>query len=240
MIQAASLSTAALHVLLSEILFAVATDDDDALGRSTEDDSGDRAITAASALTNQCVAELRHLLGVTVRRNLPCICGSARDLTLAGGGVPLDTGGVAARGRGGSRGDEKTPERNAHAAAAALGRKWGNHALEPMVCHLITIVYVLVTVISHYPLFLALWTLGWWLAEPTGGGAQSQGALLFQLVDRWLIPSLDALLYCFFPNAVAIGLRLAQGRRPLLARFGKRTLYVLDVQARPNRGRALF
>ena len=99
--QAASLSTAALHVLLSEILFAVAATDRAPAARAAAAERGDAAadaaaafaehdaaIARASALTNECVTQLRDLLSVTVRRNLPCICGSAGDTTLRGAGVP--------------------------------------------------------------------------------------------------------------------------------------------------------
>lgn len=84
--------------------------------------------------------------------------------------------------------------------AKRLGRNWGLHVVEPFVAFLAATAYVLATVIAKKPLFFAV-------PGP---------------------PVLDAFLYAFFPVVAALVLRLIQGRT-LLARFGKRTVLVLDV-----------
>ena len=86
--------------------------------------------------------------------------------------------------------------------------------------------YVVATVVLGCPLFSAVAAAALSRFDGSASPGESGAPAAPPARSR---AAADALLYAFLPNAVAIALRAAQGRT-LLARFGKRTCYVLDVQ----------
>ncbi|KAH8060222.1 hypothetical protein JL722_5187 [Aureococcus anophagefferens] len=101
------------------------------------------------------------------------------------------------------------PSRDAHAGARALGERWADHVLEPLACFVLATAYVLVSVTAGTPLVTTAVFYSCGYRSPA-------------------VAALDALLYAFFPVVAALVLRFVQ-KRTMLARFGRRTIMVLDV-----------
>ena len=101
------------------------------------------------------------------------------------------------------------PSRDAHAGARALGERWADHVLEPLACFVLATAYVLVSVTAGTPLVSTAVFYSCGYRSPA-------------------VAALDALLYAFFPVVAALALRFVQ-KRTMLARFGRRTIMVLDV-----------
>ena len=93
------------------------------------------------------------------------------------------------------------------------GNIWAEHVLENVKAYVITFLYVFGTVISGYPLFLAI-------AHFTGISSDSNLKYLFRF--------LDALIYFFLPQINVIILRIIQ-KRPLRHRMVGRTVVIADV-----------
>jgi len=192
----ASASTAALHVLLTELLFALA------------------AKLSGDLLPND-LDDLRSLHDATVDTNVPMICrGDKKTQPFDGSGtgkrsylVNTTTEAAAA--------DDENVTSSPHDEAVALGRRWGNHICEPFLCFLAATAYVLGTVTAGTPLVRSVVVTSGLLTEP-------------YVWTTYVVAAADALLYAFFPVVCALLLRFFQGRE-LLARFGKRTVLMLDV-----------
>ena len=101
------------------------------------------------------------------------------------------------------------PSRDAHAGARALGERWADHVLEPLACFVLATAYVLASVTAGTPLVSTAVFYSCGYRSPA-------------------VAALDALLYAFFPVVAALVLRFFQ-KRTMLARFGRRTIMVLDV-----------
>ena len=100
----------------------------------------------------------------------------------------------------------------------AKGQQWARHVTEPWRVMVLSGAYILVTVISGYPIF------GFLFGCATGFSADSPGLVGVQYALRVL----DALFYIFLPKTFSYLLRYLEGRT-ILARHGKRTLVICDV-----------
>jgi hypothetical protein len=94
-----------------------------------------------------------------------------------------------------------------------MGNHWSWHILEGVIAWIIAAAYILGTVISGYPLCSGI-------SRAAGFDSTSAGSYVLRTVD--------ACLYIWIWHLSCIVIRLLTGR-PLLARFGKRTLVVADV-----------
>ncbi|KAJ8605188.1 hypothetical protein CTAYLR_000400 [Chrysophaeum taylorii] len=187
----ASLTTVAIHVLLTEILYALAVD-----------------LSARGATIDECVListdlrDLRTLHDESIDNNVPALCRP----------TPSEQNYDDIEDPRSLRGGDRT---HPYDEAVSLGRRWGNHVIEPFVTFLLAVAYVLATVTAGTPALGAIIR-----------------AVAHKDLDRprvrYTVAFLDALLYAFFPVVAALALRVFQGRT-LLARFGKRTALVLDV-----------
>mmetsp|Transcript_8636 Transcript_8636/g.27086 ORF Transcript_8636/g.27086 Transcript_8636/m.27086 type:complete len:1229 (+) Transcript_8636:143-3829(+) len=208
--EAASLTTVAIHVLLTEILYAVALELRANRRAALSDDD--------CALVSSDLADLRQLQDECVDTNVAMLCTptpnhragtspaarrSSSASTDDSASIDLESGAPSS----------SRPPIYPHDEAVCHGRRWGNHVTEPFLAFLLSVAYVLATVTAGTPCL---------------------GAILDAAYDhpgtrvRYAVAFLDAVLYAFFPVVAALALRLVQ-RRVLLARFGKRTVLVLDV-----------
>ena len=76
------------------------------------------------------------------------------------------------------------------------GKIWANHVLENVKAYILSIIYVLVTVIGGYPIFFFIY----WIS-----GIDVEGFF-------WLSRVLDAMVYIFLPQINVIIIRLIEGR----------------------------
>jgi len=96
----------------------------------------------------------------------------------------------------------------------ATGSRWGQHVLEGVHAWILSFVYIFVTVISGYPLFLGI-------AKAAGLDANlNKGAHVLLL--------LDAVVYMFCAQWTCLLLRVVQGR-PLLHRMTARPIVIGDI-----------
>ena len=103
-------------------------------------------------------------------------------------------------------------ESKVHEDLRKMGKQWSWHILEGVIAWIITAAYIFATVISGYPLFYGI---------GRAAGVESSAV-------NHILRTFDACLYIWIWHISCLVLRLLTGR-PLLARFGKRTLVVADV-----------
>ena len=191
-----------LDVVLADILgqsFAAGSDRSD---RLLATGAGIRLAEAASCTTAATHVLLTELLFVVAGEAEGALrVEDLNDLLTLHGGSVRTGGNVSEICSGEGPGGE----------AASLGRSWGDHAVEPLLTWFLAVCYVIGTVAAAFPVVAGV-----------GTAAGLRETYLYAFF------ALDALLYAFFANVAAVVLRLVQGREPL-ARFGKRTLLVLDV-----------
>ena len=106
-----------------------------------------------------------------------------------------------------------------HDALVAAGRHWALHVLEVPWAWALAAAYIFGTVISGYPLVKGVTDA---ITSAAGAAASLASALSYVALV------FDSAIYVWSAILAATLLRLVQGR-PLLARWGKRTIVIADV-----------
>ncbi|KXZ56995.1 hypothetical protein GPECTOR_1g9 [Gonium pectorale] len=106
-----------------------------------------------------------------------------------------------------------------HLALVGQGRKWALHVIETPTAWVLSLIHILATVVSGWPVVFAV----------VHGICLGAGAS--EAVDTALSKialAVDSVIYMFLPIIYAVILRVIQGR-PIWHRMGKRTIVVADV-----------
>lgn len=148
--EAASLTTVAIHVLLTEVLYALAVELRMRRNKTTLDNC---------VLISSDLEDLRILQDECINNNVKMICESKEDSALHGSlkephvGKTVD---VESPNATPPTADTKIPAVHPHDEATIHGRRWGNHVLEPFVTFLLSVAYVLCTVTAGTPALQAI------------------------------------------------------------------------------------
>ncbi|KAG2426569.1 hypothetical protein HXX76_012887 [Chlamydomonas incerta] len=106
-----------------------------------------------------------------------------------------------------------------HNRLVAQGRKWGLHVVETPMAWVLSLIHILATVVSGWPVIFAI---------VHGICLRAKASYAVDTALSKVALAADSVLYMFLPIVYAMLLRWLQ-RRPIWHRMGKRTIVVADV-----------